>query len=268
MKFEQILVLATTAAGCIWLFDIIFLQKARQNSRRRNTAAPVLVDYAKSFFPILLLVLIMRSFIAEPFRIPSGSMKPSLFEGDFILVNKFNFGVRLPIVGYKLLDSGKPKRGDVVVFRHDDPKDLTNKDLIKRIVGLPGDHIQYKEKILYINGTPVELVGKDIVKDGQHVIAYKQVEKLGDLDHGIYTYPARPIRTYPYDDIVVPTGSYFVMGDNRDNSEDSRYWGVLADSDIIGRAFLVWWSWDVVEWTDLLTFWNIKVRWDRLGTAI
>lgn len=268
MKFEQILVGATAIAGFIWLIDIIFFRRTRARLTTNSSNDPILVEYAKSFFPVLLLVLILRSFVAEPFRIPSASMKPTLFEGDFILVNKFNYGLRVPVIGYKLMEINKPKRGDVIVFRHQDGDNSVNQDLIKRVVGLPGDHIAYKDKVLYINNAAVALTGNDIVSDGAHVIAYKQTERLADVKHGIYTYPSQPPKSYPYEDFIVPAESYYVMGDNRDNSKDSRYFAAIADKDIIGRAFLIWWSWEVSNWSDFLKFWNIHVRVDRIGTAI
>lgn len=264
MKFEEILVAITLFTGVIWLIDIFFLKRVRMNNSRGNTKEPIVIEYARSFFPVLIIVLILRSFVAEPFKIPSGSMKPGLIEGDFILVNKFTYGLRVPILGYKLISINKPKRGEVMVFRHPD-----HKDLIKRVVGLPGDRINYRDKCIFINGIPVYLTGKDMVKEvNSSGVVFKQIEKLGDIEHSIFTEPAQPPHRYKYDNFVVPEDSYFVMGDNRDNSQDSRYWGAVSDRAIIGRAFAVWWSWDIMDWSDLLQFWKFHVRWDRVGTAI
>jgi signal peptidase I len=263
MKFEEILVAVTFVTGVIWLFDIMYLRPSRTYKHVGEAKEPVIVEYAKSFFPVLLVVLILRSFIAEPFKIPSASMKPGLIEGDFILVNKFTYGLRIPILGIKLVDVKTPKRGDVIVFRHED-----HKDLIKRVVGLPGDHISYKDKILSINNKPVVLTGKELVKDDSGNFAFRQTEKLDKKEHAIYTYPSQETRSYPNEEFVVPKNSYFVMGDNRDNSHDSRFWGAVNDQAIIGKAFATWWSWNVTEWTDFLQFWKIRVRWNRVAKPI
>ena len=247
----------------IWLFDIIFLKFSRERKYVSAEKEPVIVEYAKAFFPVLLIVLILRSFIAEPFKIPSASMKPGLIEGDFILVNKFIYGVRVPILGNTLIKINSPKHGDVIVFRHED-----HKDLIKRVVGLPGDHITYKNKILSVNNKEVVLIGKKLAKDDSGTLAYKQVEKLGSKEHYIYTYPTQEEKAYPNKDFVVPKDSYFVMGDNRDNSHDSRFWGAVNDKAIIGKAFIIWWSWDVKSWFDFTQFWKIQVRRDRIAKAI
>jgi len=166
MRFVEMLVAATAVSGFICLVDVLFLKHRRMKqlayvgSYERVAKEPKLVEYARSLFPVLLVVLILRSFILEPFKIPSGSMKPTLFEGDFILVNRFTYGLRLPIVGNKIMDVGNPQKGDVVVFKHDN-----GKDLIKRVIGLPGDHIEYKEKVLYINGIKAEQTFETITED-------------------------------------------------------------------------------------------------------
>ena len=265
MKFEEILVAVTLFTGIIWLLDNMFFASTRQaKSKKNNLQDPIIVEYAKSFFPVLLIVLILRSFIAEPFKIPSGSMQPTLLEGDHILVNKFSYGVRVPITGTKLFAVNKPKRGDVIVFRHVD-----HKDLIKRVVGLPGERITYRDKNLYINGTQVVLSEKELVKNNDGTVAYKQTEHLGEIKHNIFTKPTRGVEQLPYAaDFLIPENSYFVMGDNRDNSLDSRYWGAVNDTAIIGRAVAIWWSWDIMYWSDFLHFWEFNIRWDRAFTAI
>ena len=262
MRFEDILVAVTALTGFIWLIDHFAFRPKRiaNKGESHDVKDPVLVDYAKSFFPVLLLVLVLRSFIAEPFRIPTGSMKPTLLEGDFILVNKFDYGLKLPVLGTKLLPISAPKRGDVVVFRHDS----SNKDLIKRVVGLPGDRISYRDKALYINDEKVELEddGKTNDVDNNGIVwpVLRQKEKLGDHKiHDIFLRLGYPNITYPFQEVEVPEKQYFVLGDNRDGSQDSRYWGFVDESKIIGRAFATWMSWD---------FQYKDVRWRRIGKFI
>lgn len=265
MKFEEILVAVTLFTGIIWLLDNMFFATARQaKNKQGNLQDPIIVEYAKSFFPVLLIVLILRSFIAEPFKIPSGSMQPTLLEGDHILVNKFAYGIRLPVLGTKLVKVNKPKRGDVIVFRH-----IDHKDLIKRVVGLPGERITYRAKNLYINGVQVDLSDRELVRNNNGTVAYKQIESLEQIKHSVFTNPDRAIERPPYaTDFLIPENSYFVMGDNRDNSLDSRYWGAVNDTAIIGRAVAIWWSWDIMYWPDFLHFWDFNIRWDRAFTAI
>lgn len=259
MDFSAMLTIATLIAGLIWAIDAWGFKKARlaRNNETTDTHEPKIAEYARSFFPILLIVLILRSFIAEPFRIPSGSMKPTLLEGDFILVNKFCYGVRLPITGTKVIKIGEPKRGDILVFRY--PKD-TSIDFIKRVVGVPGDKIAYKDKVLYVNGKPAaqDFLGKvsdmDIYGHTRLVNHFK--ESLPDKPHAIYVLPSTG---KDLEEIVVPEGKYFVMGDNRDNSEDSRVWGFVPEELILGKAFFLWLSWDSFA-KDL--------RWSRMGHEI
>lgn len=265
MKFEEILVIASLLTGLVWLIDAKLFKSRRLRAASGNSAGtklsgyqePLIVEYSRTFFPVLILVLLLRSFVAEPFRIPSGSMKPTLLVGDFILVNKFNYGLRLPIIGTTLVKVGKPKRGDVIVFRHHSQ----HKDLIKRVVGVPGDHVLYKDKVLYINNKPVELTSGELAQDGQ-VPAFHQHESLNNIDHDIYTYPSLVRDYYPFNDVIVPEDSYFVMGDNRDDSEDSRFWGFVVDQNIIGQAFATWLSWD---WRDRF---DVSIRWSRIGKVI
>lgn len=263
MKFEEILIIITLITGVIWLFDRVFYYPSRRRTHLGVIKEPVIVEYCKAFFPVLLIVLLLRSFIAEPFKIPSASMKPGLIEGDFILVNKFIYGLRIPVLGTRLFGVNTPKRGDVIVFRH-----TGHKDLIKRVVGLPGDHINYKNKILYVNNKAVTIRGKDLFKDSDDTLVFKQTEELAGHKHKILTLPGQPAIDYPYADFMVPKNSYFVLGDNRDNSQDSRFWGAVNDQAIIGKAFFIWWSWDAMSFYDLITFWQITVRWDRVASKI
>ncbi len=214
---------------------------------------PWWVEYGVSFFPVILFVFVLRSFIVEPFRIPSGSMLPTLQSGDLILVNKFTYGLRLPVIDTKIIPIGQPQRGDVMVFRY--PVD-PSVDYIKRVVGLPGDQVAYLDKKLYINGKEVPRRA-----DGQYFepdrVAYTAqfIESLGDKPHKILLDERRsqdigPISSFPYRErceylrngirCTVPDGVYFMMGDNRDNSLDSRFWGFVPEANIVGKAFFIW----------------------------
>ncbi|GAB6067479.1 signal peptidase I [Methylothermus subterraneus] len=234
--FEFVLLLGTLLSGGIWGGWRLWSRKAGA------VKEPLVVEYAHSFFPILFIVLLLRSFLVEPFRIPSGSMMPSLLVGDFILVNKFLYGIRLPVIHTKILDVREPKRGDIVVFRY--PND-PSVDYIKRIVGLPGDRIAYYHKRLYINGDPVPLkplgpylgVGQNQRYNG----AMMYEEELGKVRHRILIMEGQPSVEGEF---IVPKGHYFVMGDNRDNSNDSRYWGPVPEGNLVGKAFLIWMHWE------------------------
>jgi signal peptidase I len=270
--FPALLVGATFFTGLVWAMDAVFLAPAR----RRKAAAlvqagtaedsePVVkalkeatwVEYCKSFFPVILAVLLLRSFLVEPFRIPSGSMMPTLLVGDFILVNKFAYGIRLPVLNKKILAIDEPERGDVVVFRY--PKN-PSVDYIKRVVGLPGDKVGYYNKIVYINGEPSGQVPAGVfVGKGAGVSmsgASERREQLGKIQHDILVMPRTPGLEGEY---VVGEGEYFVMGDNRDNSNDSRYWGTVPEANLVGKAFRIWMNWDSA---------NKGVEWDRIGMKI
>jgi len=200
---------------------------------------PLIVDYAKSFFPIIFAVLILRSFLFEPFQIPTGSMIPTLNVGDFIVVNKNAYGVRLPVSGTKIVDVGEPKRGDVMVFIP--PHDPNY--YIKRVIGLPGDHIRYANKTIYVNGEPLEQEYVDFINTRRPPVVYS-LETVGDITHDIYTSPSptyiRPGSWLWPEGRVIPEGHYFMMGDNRDNSSDSRVWGPVSENKIVGKAVAVW----------------------------
>lgn len=256
--FALLLVVLTALAGVIWLLDRLLLAglrarraqtlevmtalSAEERAARSRHALrePVAVEYARSFFPVLLLILLFRSFIAEPFKIPSGSMMPTLLVGDFILVNKFAYGLRLPVLNTKILDSGKPKRGDVFVFRY--PKN-PKEDYIKRVIGLPGDEINYHGKTLYVNGK--EIAETDLgaytgaAEPGRRMDgALLKQENLEGVEHRIMQFPQVWVG---HDGTwIVPQGQYFAMGDNRDNSADSRFWGFVPEANLVGKAFLVW----------------------------
>lgn len=265
--FEAILVLATFLTGLVWLADALYFAKRREGAQRPAMAnadgqapvkprEPVVVDYSKSFFPVILLVLLLRSFIAEPFHIPSSSMVPTLLVGDFILVNKFDYGLRLPVLHTKILQIGEPKRGDVVVFRY--PHD-TSVDYIKRVIGLPGDHIVYRDKTLYINGVavPRESLGPYTGPDLPDGMSAELLgEKFGDIEHHVLNITGYPSAEGEW---TVPAGEYFCMGDNRDNSNDSRYWGFVPEANMVGKAFFIWMNKDA--------FINSSL-WHRVGDSI
>lgn len=254
-NFELILFYATVFTGVVALIDVLFFAKIRKRKRKEMS---ILVDYSRSFFPVLLLVFVLRSFLFEPFRIPSGSLEPTLLVGDFILVNKFEYGLRLPVLHNKIMANKEPARGDIMVFRW--PPN-TAYDFIKRVIGLPGDKISYVNKELFINGVkiPTELIGKPTVSDeagGDRVVDERKEDLLG-VKHNIYVNPAREGQNY--NNLVVPKGMYFVLGDNRDDSADSRFWGFVPEQNIVGKAVAIWMSWDSNA---------TRVRWDRLGKLI
>jgi signal peptidase I len=257
MNFALIMFLLLVATGAVWLLDHFVLRRRRA----ADAAEPWWVEYPKSFFPVILIVFLLRSFLVEPFKIPSGSMLPTLLVGDFILVNKFAYGIRVPIVNLKLIDIKLPQNGEVMVFRYPENPSL---DYIKRVVGVPGDQITYRNKRLSINGKELMTRG-----DGQYnyvetglsfVAAQKFEETLGTHSHAILMLPEIPVvrlsdvRRFPYHDncaydetgftCVVPPGHYFMMGDNRDSSSDSRYWGFVPEENIVGKAFMIWWNFD------------------------
>lgn len=246
--FSLLLVLLTGLAGLIWLLDTLFLRRRRMDRAVQKEAQlprdPVVVEYSKSLFPILLIVLLFRSFLFEPFKIPSGSMIPTLLIGDFIVVNKFAYGLRLPVVNTKFMSVGEPERGDVVVFRYPvDPKI----NFIKRMIGLPGDTITWRDKRLFINGEEIETVvlgryaSSDVKCDTPRADAVRLQERLGDVTHEILIHENSGSRNQQWE---VPEGHYFVMGDNRDRSNDSREWGFVPEDHLMGRAVGIWLNFD------------------------
>ena len=249
MSFALFLLLLLVVTGLVWLFDKYFLRK----NRKENAAQPWWVEYSISFFPVILVVFFLRSFLVEPFKIPSGSMIPTLLIGDFILVNKFTYGIRLPVVNVKVLELGSPKRGDVMVFRYPADPSL---DYIKRVVGLPGDRIEYRDKQLSINGKPVPRRQVADYESRERLQYYPRfLESFDGAEHEIILekdapgYVGRSMEfrhsgncDYNSGGLVctVPAGHYFAMGDNRDNSSDSRVWGFVPDENIVGKAFFIW----------------------------
>lgn len=250
MNFALILVILAAASGVIYLLDVLFWEKKRKPGEKPNR----LIEYSRSFFPVFLLVLVLRSFLVEPFRIPSGSLEPTLRVGDFVAVNKFSYGLRLPVSETKVVPLGHPKVGEIAVFRWP-PK--PNYDYIKRVIGTPGDKISYRNKVLFINGQEMKQKFIEYTTDessGKAVAKYQ--ENLNGVVHDIYQRPDIKATNF---EITVPKGQYFMMGDNRDDSADSRYWGFVSDEYLRGKALLVWMSWN--GQTD-------SVRWSRIGSLI
>lgn len=262
---EAALTFATVLSGAVWLGYRVFDGKAG-DEKNPQQEAPLLLDYSRSFFPIFLIVLVLRSFVAEPFRIPSGSMMPTLLAGDFILVNKFSYGIRLPVLHTKILDSGEPARGDVAVFRF--PKDPSS-DFIKRIVGVPGDHIAYRRKTLFVNGEPMPLKPlapyRGVDPSGRARGSLEAEENLTGVTHSVLVNPFAPDFSPSCDvltngGLTVPEGHYFAMGDNRDDSNDGRCWGLVPEENLVGRAMIIWLS--------LNTEHDSFIGWGRLGQSI
>jgi len=227
--------------------------RLREEQRNRRLKQPWWIEYSVSFFPVILIVFLLRSFLVEPFKIPSSSMVPTLLVGDFILVNKFTYGIRLPVANKKVVPLHDPQRGDVMVFRYPEDPSL---DYIKRVVGVPGDRIEYRNKRLTINGSPVPVKQVDDYLSKERMQFSKRfVETLNGVEHQILIEddaPAMmtPSRSFPHSAnctynttglaCTVPPGHYFMMGDNRDNSSDSRVWGFVPDENIVGKAFFIW----------------------------
>lgn len=282
-NFALILFVLMVGTGIIWSLDVFYLAKQRRlranaalaefDARNAKLAAdgikletggrtaleanllrqPTWIEYSGSFFPVIALVFFLRSFLYEPFKIPSSSMVPTLQVGDLILVNKFIYGIRLPVLNKKIIEVNHPQRGDVMVFRY--PKDVSL-DYIKRVIGVPGDKIVYRNKRLTINGKAVSYKQLPDYLDEEH-LNYSQefLEYLPGAEHKILndeqapSYVPNPdafaqheLCTYDVEGFActVPPGNYFMMGDNRDNSLDSRYWGFVPDQNIVGKAFFVW----------------------------
>jgi signal peptidase I len=290
LDFSAVLLAITVVTGVVWALDALWLRGRRAAAARAagkdpaQLAEPGTVDYARSFFPVALVVLLLRSFVFEPFRIPSDSMMPTLLDGDFIIVNKYAYGLRLPVINKKIIPIGEPQRGDVVVFRY--PLDPST-NFIKRLVGLPGDHVQVHDNLITINGKPVPFyVGPQRYNDGCYVNMSLAHEKLGSHEHeaifcpvALDRQPVLPgckrsgVRGYvcgdedapgsgrmPAFDRVVPPGNYFMMGDNRDNSDDGRSWGFVPEANLVGKATRIWFNWDLGR--------SGGPIWSRIGTRI
>jgi signal peptidase I len=251
MNFALILFLLLVLTFVAWMADLLWFQRQRRAAGIAHR--PLWLEYTAGLFPVIFVVFTLRSFLVEPFKIPSGSMIPTLLVGDLILVNKYQYGIRLPVIHTKVLDVGDPQRGDVMVFRF--PRD-TSVDYIKRVVGIPGDEITYENNRLSVNGEPVPLSERGEFFDSERLVYYRKYsEKLGAVEHKLLTELEKPsfitgADEFPFRDqcsyrrtgltCKVPPGHYFVMGDNRENSLDSRYWGFVPERNIVGKAFFIW----------------------------
>ena len=233
-------------------YDKFYLRKRISDSGvQTNAALNTIIDYSRSFFPVLLFVLVIRSFIFEPFRIPSGSMMPTLLQGDYIFVKKYSFGLRLPVLDKKIIETGEPERGDVVVFRLPSEPSI---NYIKRVIGLPGDEIVYEGHRLTVNGELIAVTRDADLPNASAAARY--IEQLGDRKHAIIvTNPRNAMRDGKF---TVPDGHYFMMGDNRDNSRDSRFIGAIPETHLVGEAVRIWMHMDGLEWPE----------WTRIGTKI
>ncbi len=291
LDFSLVLVLIALVSGVVWAIDSAWLRPARAHGAAAAGKAldaarePATVDYARSFFPVALVVLVLRSFLFEPFRIPSDSMMPTLLDGDFIVVNKYAYGLRLPVVNRKVVEVGEPQRGDVVVFRYPpDPRI----NYIKRLVGLPGDRVRIEADRIVVNGVPVPFTQEGRYDDGCYVGMQLAEEQLGAHRHqALYCntpddFSVAPLptcdRNMPRNyvcgteglggrpdrgdvsDIDVPPGKYLMIGDNRDNSADSRYWGFVPEENLVGKATRIWFNWDPHR--------AGGPKWERMGARI
>jgi len=256
--FEAFLTITSLLTGVLWLVSFSF---NKNNQEYKKPFLKNITEQIGSFFPVLIFVLVVRTFVFEPFRIPSSSMMPTLLTGDFIYVNKFSYGLKLPVFHDTIIEIGHPERGDIIVFRY--PKDQSV-DYIKRVVGLPGDKIHYdiRKKELYINGDLIsqEMVGnyKGLMDDPSNAAQIEKFEQLGDKKHRMLT-RNHAIGPTNYIDVTVPEGHYFAMGDNRDNSADSREWGFVPERNLVGRAVFIWMHWRTSDF-----FQGLK----RIGTKL
>ena len=307
LDFSLVLLLIAVVTGVLWLADVLVLRKSRVAQARAAgkdpgaIAEPGTVDYARSFFPVAVVVLLLRSFVFEPFRIPSDSMMPTLLDGDFIIVNKFAYGLRLPILNRKILEIGQPQRGDVVVFRYPVNPSV---NYIKRLVGLPGDRVLVREDRITINGVAVPTSDRGLYGDGCYEGLHLAQEQLGAHSHRMMFCPATDsISRLPLDSCnrnqrhdshsmvcaagsrdefatdgsrslsnwgekVVPAGHYLMMGDNRDNSDDGRDWGWVPDDHLVGKATRIWLNWDLQRSNGPISRFIGTVDWSRIGAAI
>lgn len=251
MNFALLLVVLTAFTGLVWLADSLFFRRRRRDRAVQEKVQvlrdPVIIEYSRSLFPVLLIVLLFRSFLFEPFKIPSGSMIPTLLVGDFILVNKYSYGLRLPVLNEKVLSIGEPGRGDVVVFRY--PVD-PSVNFIKRLIGLPGDTVTYRNKELFVNGEPVSkqengrYTSDEVKCATPRADAVRFHEIVGAVEHDILLHERSGSRNGNW---LVPDGHYFVMGDNRDRSNDSREWGFVPEENLMGRAVGIWMNFDYTK---------------------
>src|SRR5581483_1555633 len=293
LDFSAVLLGITVVTGLAWAVDVAVLRRRRaaaaQAAGKDPTTIPEpgTVDYARSFFPVALVVLVLRAFVFEPYRIPSDSMMPTLLDGDFIIVSKYAYGLRVPVLNRKIVPIGEPQRGDVVVFRY--PLD-PSVNYIKRLVGLPGDHVTVRDDRLIINGKVIPFKVTETYTDGCYINMQLAVEQLGEHTHKALLCPV-PLEVTPYPlpgcrrsdargyvcggtappgampldepevvTKVVPAGEYLMVGDNRDNSDDGRVWGFVPDANLVGKATYIWFNWDPQR--------SGGPMWSRIGNKI
>ena len=259
--FPLILTCLTLFSGIVVLVDWLWQRAAYGNADRGKL--PTLIEYCRSFFPIFFIVLILRSFLFQPFRVPTGSLEPSIMPGDFILVKQFAYGVKMPVWNNTLFGKSGPQRGDIALFSYPVNPKLT---FVKRVIGLPGDHISYIDKVFYINGKQMKQTfvknTVDVEPDG-NIPVKEYTENLMGIKHHIIVNPSAP--TNNFTNLVVPKGKYLMIGDNRDGSDDSRYWGFVPEKDFVGKALFVWMNvdtkgtWNVLKW---------HIGWNRIGTNL
>lgn len=262
IDFPLILLSVVLLTGVITFCDIVVCLVKREQVFGKEVKRPLIIEYARAFFPVLLLVFVIRSFVVQPYRVPTGSLEPTVVPGDFILVNQFDYGVRFPVWNKQLVSVGHPKRGQIALFYYPVNHKLT---FVKRVIGLPGDSISYVNKVLYINGKkqPQSFVS-DVtrVNDFGQLTTYKKYkENLNGVTHDFFVRPDVPATNFYH--VIVPKGHYFMMGDNRDESDDSRYWGFVSEKDLVGHALLIWMSWN-----SSASHWYDHIRWNRVGTHL
>ena len=261
LDFPLILLSVIIFSGVIVLVDFIFCLCNRESFLEKKKRHWI-IEYARSFFPVLLLVFCIRSFVAQPYRVPTGSLEPTVLPGDFILVNQYHYGVRLPIWDKKILTVGEPQHGQIALFYYPVDHAFT---FVKRVIGMPGDHISYINKTLYINGKkqPIKFIENvSRMNDfGQVVLYQKYEEDLEGVKHDILIRPDAPKNDFY--NVVVPKNEFFMMGDNRDESDDSRYWGFVPEHDFVGHALFIWMSWNANA-----THFYDSVRWKRIGNLL
>ena len=262
-----VLMLLLLGSGVVFLLDIFIFAPKRKKLGQEPSH---IIESIKSIFPVLLIVLLIRSFLVQPYRVPTGSLEPTIMPGDFILVNQFSYGLRLPLLNKKIVDIGEPKRGDITLFQFPKNRAVV---YVKRIIGLPGDYIEYSNKELYVNGEHAsqKIIQQDLAKDDncnaefnttsgedeQKSKVLRKVENFLGVSHDILVSPSKNHGQDYY--LIVPEGQYFVMGDNRDSSYDSRYWGFVPEENLIGKAMCIWFSWDKSQY---------KVCWHRIGKTV
>ena len=267
IDFPLILVCLTVFSGLVAFLDWFMHRKHHKKEADNDIEKKsVIIDYSRSLFPVFLVVLLLRSFLVQPYRVPTGSLEPTVIPGDFILVNQFDYGLRLPVWNKKIIKISEPKTGQIALFYWPVDHHFT---FVKRVIGMPGDRISYINKVLYINGKKMTQKYLSQTTETQNGVTWKVVkyeENLNGVKHGIYVCAKNnkfcPVKSHDFYNLVVPKGKYFMMGDNRDASDDSRDWGFVPEKAFVGKAMFIWLSWDAKA------PWNKKIRWNRIGTSL